>query len=164
MVRFDWNGQTTADEHVDTSEKIQIYVNGQSRVKLTGSASGVVIELVDGQSLLDLSTFVTPEVVTIGKIDGQSHVFLGSNGEIVFNDKIDGQSLVIARASGRIEFNEKIDGGSRVVYSSGGSVRGPLVNGRSVVLWHGRPPAFTKIDGGSVVSSAPDYLSGNQGD
>jgi hypothetical protein len=159
MPRFDWNGQSTADEYVNTFDTVRININGQSVAKLSGSAPRVEIELIDGQSLLDLSQFRTSEVVATGKIDGQSTALLRSEGEILFNDKIDGQSRVTLCAGGSIEFAAKIDGQSQVWYSSTGPVRGPEVNGRSRILWQGQAPAFIKIDGHSTVSAIPAFLT-----
>jgi hypothetical protein len=162
MLRYDWNGQTRADEYVATFEEVHIYINGQSIARLSGSVPRVVIELVDGQSLLDLSALTTSEIEIFsgGKIDGQSNVFLRSEGQILFRNKIDGQSFVIACAGGGIEFGE-INGQSQVLYSSTGPVSGPVLNGRSTVLWQGQAPNFAKIDGQSTVSTIPAFVSIN---
>ncbi|SRR6266508_4142610 len=159
MPRFDWNGQSTADEYVNTFDTVRININGQSVAKLSGSAPRVEIELIDGQSMLDLSEFRTSELVATGKIDGQSNALLRSEGEVLFNGKIDGQSRVTICAGGGVEFTAKIDGQSHVWYSSTGPVRGPEVNGRSRILWQGQAPAFIKVDGHSTVSAVPAFLT-----
>lgn len=164
MPRFDWNGQSKVHDFIETYEEVKIYINGQSSARLTGYAPRVVIEVVDGQSYLDLSDFKTKEAVLLGKVDGQSQLFLSSTGKVEFLERIDGQSLVVICAGGPIIFSNaaaKIDGQSRMFYSSPGPIQGPLVNGSSSVFFQGRALAFDKVDGKSVVVPLPGFLSLN---
>lgn len=158
MPRFDWNGQSKVDEYISTQEEVRVYINGQTYGRLKGNSPRVEIELVDGQSVLDLSEFYTDEVFVADKVDGQSTLYVRSNGDVRFRGKVDGQSMVVCCASRGIDFRDKIDGQSRVLYSSGGPVQGPLVNGRSTVLWQGQAPAFHVVDGQSIVFPLPAFL------
>jgi hypothetical protein len=158
VPRFDWNGQSRTVEYVDTFEEVRIYINGQSVATLRGRAPRVIIEVIDGQSVLDLSLLNCNDMLLEGAINGQSTAFVACQGDIAVSGPVDGNSTLVMCCSGRLQFRDKIDGTSQVIYSSPGPVSGPLVNGRSQVIWRGQPPAFKKIDGQSRVYELPSVL------
>lgn len=130
---FQYDGQTTVDNLVDTDRKCSIRVDGRSLVQgIYDNAEGqLTIELCNGRS--DLLLRGKCKGVVIKKLDGQSFIDLsqldvGDNGIVI--EDMNGQSRVKCSTKGYIDV-KAADGQCTVFYRKGAKGAPESLNGQS---------------------------------
>jgi hypothetical protein len=131
-------------------------INGPDIVKISGKASRIVIDDINGEPVVDLSGLVTPQVEFTGTINGGPLITVAcDSGSVEFRQSINGSPrITINCPGGSVGFMEAVGGSTELTINAArGNVRFHTpVNGGSKVKLTARQVEFSAgIDGGATV-------------
>jgi adhesin HecA-like repeat protein len=91
-------------------------INGPDLVKLSGKASRLVLNDINGEPVVDLRDLATPQVEFSGLINGSPQITVASNaGAVAFRQAINGSPrLSINCPNGTVEFREAVGGSTHL--------------------------------------------------
>lgn len=130
-------------------------INGQDAVKISGKASRIVVDDINGEPVVDLSDLVTPQIEFAGTINGSPRITVTcDSGSVEFRQSINGSPrITINCLGGRVGFIEAVGGSTHLsIDAMHGNVRFHApVSGESKVKLTARQVAFgVGLDGGAT--------------
>jgi hypothetical protein len=108
------NGQSDIEGTYDRKGgTLEIWVNGQSGLEVSGKAYSVVIKLIDGQSTVSLRGLtIGAGGVEIQDMNGQSKLYIADCGGAIDIKAINGQCVVCYKNGTKVIGQEKLKGES----------------------------------------------------
>ena len=131
-------------------------INGPETVKISGKASRIVVDDINGKPVVDLSGLVTPQVEFAGTINGSPRITVAcDSGSVEFRQSINGSPrITINCPGGSVGFIEVVGGSSHLTINAAhGNVRfhTPVNGGSKVTLTAQKVEFGAGLDGGATV-------------
>ena len=146
---------TTLTRHPDGGFRLSA-INGPDTVKISGKASRIVVDDINGEPVVDLSDLVTPQVEFAGTINGSPRISVTcDSGSVEFRQSINGSPrITINCPAGSVGFIEAVGGGAHLTINAAhGNVRfhAPVNGGPKVILIARQVEFSAGLDGGASV-------------
>ena len=129
-------------------------INGPETVKISGKASRIVVDDINGKPVVDLSDLVTPQVEFAGIINGSPRITMAcDSGSVEFRQSINGSPrITINCPGGSVGFIDAVGGSTHLTIDAAqGNVRfhAPVNGGPKVTLTARHVEFSAGLDGGA---------------